>query len=495
MKVVKFASRFLVLFILILFGISLKSEVTNAASFNVVGGTDGLSADSNCTLSEAVQNIADAAQTYSECATPDGNDTINLPSGTINLTGALPISTHPYSVVGTGVNNSIIDGAETGSLFYEPLGTVTTSTPILFKDFTAKNIDRSTGVCISVSSSSSNSVAVQDATFTGLNLQNCGRIAIGAAIYNLSTSISNVSISSDLTQNTVGIFAMKQALTMISNTTVTGEDMGMYFVSSDYTTSTSSYQISNSTLTQNRLAMLFFISDWFGSINAIANMYNNTIVNNTNSGGGSMPTLINTGGIGFGTANEDTLTVNMNNNLVVNNKLGSSLSNCYAGSTQEAASVTVNSAKNLSDDTCASKFGGSDFINVSGAVSTIDALSDNGGPVKTMALLIGSPALDQGQTLGFLTTDARGIARPQGAAYDIGAYEKTVGSTPDPDPVPEDPGNPGPPGNPGSPSTPGAPRTGKLIGAFLASVSIIALLVLVSKEVVEGRVKVSKSEK
>ncbi len=57
-------------------------------------------------------------------------------------------------------------------------------------------------------------------------------------------------------------------------------------------------------------------------------------------------------------------------------------------------------------------------------------LEQNGGPTTTVALLPGSPAIDaippeactddQGNTL---TTDQRGVTRPQGAACDIGAFE------------------------------------------------------------------------
>ncbi len=48
-------------------------------------------------------------------------------------------------------------------------------------------------------------------------------------------------------------------------------------------------------------------------------------------------------------------------------------------------------------------------------------LADNGGPTPTMALLHGSPALDAGT--GCSNLDQRSIARPQGAACDIGAFE------------------------------------------------------------------------
>jgi len=51
----------------------------------------------------------------------------------------------------------------------------------------------------------------------------------------------------------------------------------------------------------------------------------------------------------------------------------------------------------------------------------LGALADNGGFAPTHALYMGSPAIDKGATP--LTTDQRGIARPQGGGDDIGAFE------------------------------------------------------------------------
>ena len=50
-------------------------------------------------------------------------------------------------------------------------------------------------------------------------------------------------------------------------------------------------------------------------------------------------------------------------------------------------------------------------------------LADNGGPTLTMALLPGSPAIDDGTALGAATTDQRGVSRPQGPGVDMGAFE------------------------------------------------------------------------
>ena len=70
------------------------------------------------------------------------------------------------------------------------------------------------------------------------------------------------------------------------------------------------------------------------------------------------------------------------------------------------------------DDTC--------FLSAEGDKPSTDpqlrALADNGGPTKTQALGANSPAV--GAALGCLARDQRGVARPQMAACDIGAYER-----------------------------------------------------------------------
>lgn len=53
----------------------------------------------------------------------------------------------------------------------------------------------------------------------------------------------------------------------------------------------------------------------------------------------------------------------------------------------------------------------------------LGALADNGGFTQTLLPGSGSAAIDAGKTISDLATDQRGVHRPQGAAYDIGAVE------------------------------------------------------------------------
>ncbi len=78
-----------------------------------------------------------------------------------------------------------------------------------------------------------------------------------------------------------------------------------------------------------------------------------------------------------------------------------------------------------------------DRINISAEALSLDPLGDNGGPTETHALRRGSIAIDRilpvdcidldGQPL---TTDQRGIGRPQMSGCDIGAFERLLGLAP-----------------------------------------------------------------
>jgi len=113
---------------------------------------------------------------------------------------------------------------------------------------------------------------------------------------------------------------------------------------------------------------------------------------------------------GGGLSNEGSLSL-------VNTLLAGSISgNCDM--TQAISSLGHNLD---SDGTC----GLGAATDLSGVDPRIDALAPHGGPTITHGLLLGSPAVDRGKDLraAGVTTDQRGIARPQGNAFDIGAFE------------------------------------------------------------------------
>jgi predicted outer membrane repeat protein len=94
--------------------------------------------------------------------------------------------------------------------------------------------------------------------------------------------------------------------------------------------------------------------------------------------------------------------------------------NCY--DSQSTATI-LSVGFNLSDDSsCSAYFNQStDKNNIS---AMLNPLANNGGFTQTHLPQAGSPLLDNGTGSGAPATDQRGIARPQGAAVDIGAVER-----------------------------------------------------------------------
>ena len=88
-------------------------------------------------------------------------------------------------------------------------------------------------------------------------------------------------------------------------------------------------------------------------------------------------------------------------------------------------SLTSNGHNLAGDDTC-DLTGPGDLSNIANPM--LGPLADNGGPTQTHALLPGSPAIDAGSPdCPPPATDQRGVARPQGPACDIGAFEAPAG--------------------------------------------------------------------
>lgn len=106
-------------------------------------------------------------------------------------------------------------------------------------------------------------------------------------------------------------------------------------------------------------------------------------------------------------------TVTASDTLIANRAAGTS--NCY-----NAASMS--GVNNLSDDGSCLGFSTSSTIR-------LGPLGSYGGTTKTVPLLIGSSAIDAGSNVTCAATDQRGIARPQNAYCDIGAYEMEAGYT------------------------------------------------------------------
>jgi len=116
----------------------------------------------------------------------------------------------------------------------------------------------------------------------------------------------------------------------------------------------------------------------------------------------------------------DLHTAYFKNTIVANNTAGDDASN---NGLSYPDGATVSQGYNLCGDNTCSFNQPTDLINTD---PLLGPLQDNGGPTFTHALLHGSPAIDNGGDPGI--TDQRGVPRPQGPAFDIGAYELTQAS-------------------------------------------------------------------
>jgi hypothetical protein len=103
--------------------------------------------------------------------------------------------------------------------------------------------------------------------------------------------------------------------------------------------------------------------------------------------------------------------VDVSNSIIANSPTGS---NCFG--------TIIDGGYNISSDASCN-------FTAAGSLNNTDPflgpLVDYGGPTPTMALLVGSPAIDAAGAEPCPTTDQRGIARPFGAACDIGAFESS----------------------------------------------------------------------
>jgi len=528
----------------------LFTSSAHAATFNVVAGTDAIEENSQCQLSEAIQNINDQAVTNADCAAGDGNnDTINLPSGTITLSGDLPEIAEPVAIQGISELSSIIDGVTYRAQFWNEnfivasisVSDLTINNGLssgvgasglgIFTEMTAESVSLNNAADYMqiIADNSNAQTSIQNISINAPSTDPTCAIYIRAEDRGISALIEDVSIDgcgdaniyTDATNNFPGqitlrdigmsnsgecrisdsresstIAAYAYLLERVSITRCTGGvsianridfsaenlsytlrdinitdnnviDGGNLYMSINAFTTGSTVDVQRVTIANNssvegtsRGELVFNV---FGRPDSVvrnitfsnniletnSDMYpsstgvflaqlgdsepmiaeNITLSNNHSTNGGSGGSY---NGLGMLTVDDLLNPVEnigeVNNALLSNNTINNISSNCTGTDYFFESGVSVlprSSGGNISDDASCNDYftHPTDQTEVSGLASTLGPLTDNGGLVPTIPLLPGSPAIDAGVTVPGLTTDARGVSRPQCAAYDSGAYE------------------------------------------------------------------------
>ncbi len=415
----------------------------HAASITVSTDTN----PSPCTLDEAIENINDQAQTNSDCVEAGvygTDDTITIPEGTVLLTADLVAITEPVIIEGAGMSETVIDGdAQYKGLLHNG-----------DTDFTVKKIKIQRFEDYAVNSGNGNLTIDQlevdgsGAVFTGnpmvLFLQhNTGSSRsfniTNTHIHDINTSNANLQVLVLVTKGSATNTAYVENVTIsnISNTgSLSAVAIGTGFA--EIATGGMNGTIRNTTVTNinsSSSAAVAFSAMTFGINNTTQLELENVTV--TDISGVDSFLGYSAGGIGALTAASDPDSQPDSRVRVTNSIIDAQCGTADIGSLVYGPgagtgiqSITSEGGNLSSDSTCEPYFTeGSDQNNVGNLTSTLGSLSDNGGYVPTTPLLEGSPAVDSGVEVAGMTTDARLAARPQGNAFDSGAYESSFTRT------------------------------------------------------------------
>ncbi|HZS46659.1 MAG TPA: choice-of-anchor Q domain-containing protein [Blastocatellia bacterium] len=328
-------------------------------------------------------------------------------TGSIQTLSTLSIS-NSYTINGPGANVLTIDGIN----FFGRIFTVTANGATLSGLTIANGIMSSGGGL----SNNGHTVTINSCVFSG---NQANGTTGGGAIVNNGGGTMTINDS-----------------TFISNSSST---QGGAIVNSG-STATTTLTINRSTFTGNSAATGGAIINVTSGRSATLNMTNCTVTGNTSSGNTTgagidnsavtsaqtaSTTLTNctiAGNSASGTSvaggirnrkGSGTATFNVKNSIIS----GNSTPNALVSGTSV---VFTSSGNNVLSDSQANFNATGDKINTD---PLLDSLRNNGGLTTTMALLPGSPAIDNGNNTGAPATDQRGVARPQGAKVDSGAYE------------------------------------------------------------------------
>jgi hypothetical protein len=466
----------MILFIGIGIGLAMSAvsaPIVYAASITVTTTADVVDAAGTClnvTLASLPGPDGKTSLREAVCAANNtaGVDTISFGvNGTFTLTGAanedngqsgdLDIK-ESVTIIGNGIDNTIIDGGGIERIFE-----VAPSTAITFNlsNLTLQNGDTRTttfkeGGALylnnNVTTTLTNCRIVNN--FSGSNgaIENRGNLTITGSTLSGNQTMQALGSASGGAIHNVGSLSISQ--TTINNNLVLGEGGGIATSTGVGTT----VNITNTTISNNIASTAGGVGGNGGGIvtrgtQGAINISNSTISGNRadNYGGGAF-FITPTGGTGKFTLTNVTITNNLADNdddgtgtgggffqytgnvILQNTIVAGNFNSTIAVRDDIKGTISATSLSNLIGDGTGMA-GVSDGVNnnlVGSHTSPINPLLgilvDNGGTTQTYALQSGSPALDTADdaicaSQPINNLDQRGIVRPQGAHCDIGAYE------------------------------------------------------------------------
>lgn len=261
-----------------------------------------------------------------------------------------------------------------------------------------------------------------DLTLDGLMVRG-GSASSGGGVYNDGTlAIENSTFSSNWASYGAGVYNASGGVLTIENSTFAGNaaDPGAGMGSEGGAVfSQGALTITNSTFLANQ-------ADFGGAVfNQGALSITNSAINGNLAWGFGAPEDV----VGGGVWNDGSLTIK--SSIVANNLEWAryDVDNC-AG-----YGAITDGGYNLTNTSGSCPFWASTDVRTDSPGLDPKGLWNNGGLTQTVALLVGSPAIDRipvgvNGCGGAIITDQRGIARPQGAKCDIGPFEVVQDATP-----------------------------------------------------------------
>jgi CSLREA domain-containing protein len=246
-----------------------------------------------------------------------------------------------------------------------------------------------------------------------------------------------------ITGNKDGGYALHQGTTKITNSTIArnsgAEGAGILNSGGGNLTIAKSSIVNNAA--SGRGGGILNLDDPFGRVGADITLVNSTVTGNSAEAGGGIMindrgsagmVIINStvagnsaqsqgGGILLSGFNEDSPGVSLTNTIVAQNTApqGRDLFGTFSARFNLIGDGTGSNVTNTDGNQVGKVAPHSGLID-----PRLGPLADNGGATRTRALLSGSPAIDAATSDGCPGRDQRDVSRPQGAACDIGSYER-----------------------------------------------------------------------